>query len=149
MSRTTCVLTALVAALSFETALAQDDLSKLQGNWTMVSRECDGIFGSGREVKGGILSVEGNRYRSLLDGKSLSAVFTLDPGCKPKAIDFKYAEGPRKGETVKGIYKFEGDLFVLCRALQVETERPRDFVTRAGSCSLTVVWKRATNFAGR
>jgi hypothetical protein len=57
MSRTTCVLTALLAALSFESALAQDDLSKLQGTWTMVSRECEGALASGREVKGGTLSV--------------------------------------------------------------------------------------------
>src|SRR4051794_3619039 len=121
---------------------APKDIEALQGTWTMASLEINGEDVSKEQVQAAKLVVEGDRYTPVFDDRTISETFTVDPDQSPKAIDFTYTDGPRKGETVKGIYKLEGDRCVMCRALLAEGERPKEFAARAESMRALVVWKR-------
>jgi uncharacterized protein (TIGR03067 family) len=123
---------------------AKGDRERLQGSWAMVSLEINGEKAPEEEVKAARLFVEGGRYTPVFDERIISESFTLHPELTPKAIDFTYTDGPRKGETVKGIYKLEGDTYVMCRAIKADDARPKEFATRSDSGLALVVWRRTT-----
>jgi uncharacterized protein (TIGR03067 family) len=122
---------------------AAKDIEALQGNWTMISLEINGEDVSKEQVQSAKLVVKGDRYAPVFDDRIYSETFTVDPDKSPKAIDFTYTDGPRKGETVKGIYKLEGDTYTMCRAIKAEDERPKTFATGRDSGLALVVWKRS------
>ena len=142
MRRLTWIFPSLAACLSLAAADPKGDMERLQGHWVMVSLEIDGETVPDEQVESGRLVVEGNRYRPTIGGNAYPETFTLDPAQTPKAIDFTYTDGPRKGETVRGIYTLEGDRYMMCRSLRAEDERPREFATGAESGRVLVVWKR-------
>jgi uncharacterized protein (TIGR03067 family) len=144
MWRLAFVSLALAVGLLLAADAPKDDKEQLQGRWVMVSLELDGEKVPEDQVATGRLVVEGNRYTPTYAGVDYPETFTLDPSVTPKEIDFTYTDGPRKGETVKGIYKLEGDQYVMCRALRSEDPRPKQFATESGSGLALVVWKRDT-----
>jgi uncharacterized protein (TIGR03067 family) len=121
---------------------AAADRDRLQGSWAMVSLEINGEKADDDEIKAARLLVEGERYNPIYDERNVSETYILHPEMTPKGIDFTYSEGPRKGETVRGIYKLEGDRYTLCRAIQADDARPREFATRPDSNLAMVVWTR-------
>ena len=104
---------------------------RLEGHWVMVSLEINGEPAAEDQVASARLVVEGNRYPPKFDDEAIAETIKLDPAQTPKAIDFTYTDGPRKGEKVKGIYKLEGDRYTMCRPLQAEDPRPTEFASRA------------------
>src|SRR5947209_7337303 len=106
---------AMAVGLLLAASDPKDDAARLQGAWVMVSLEIDGETMSEDQVASGRLVVEGDRYTPTYEGKDYPEAITLYPDKTPRAIDFTFRDGPRKGETVKGIYKFEGDRYVMCR----------------------------------
>ena len=117
------------------------DARALQGTWKMISVTIDGE-GSTERVAASKLVVEGDRFTPTVDGQAIPCTFKLDPAAKPKAIDITYHSGDLKGKTVKGIYKLEGDTFVMCRTLRPADERPERFASESGSKLVLVVWER-------
>jgi uncharacterized protein (TIGR03067 family) len=122
--------------------VARKDTEALKGAWSMVA-----LTLSGREMPEGQVSesrmvVEGEGMTTTWAGRDTLATFKLDPAMTPRAIDITFKDGPLKDQTVKGIYKFDGDHFVMCRAAQPDRERPADFASNAGSGRILVVWKR-------
>jgi uncharacterized protein (TIGR03067 family) len=102
---------------------------------------------SGREMPEGQVSegrmvVRGDSITTTWAGRDTFATFKLDPAVTPRAIDITFKDGPLKDQTVKGIYRFDGDHFVMCRAAQPDRERPADFSSNAGSGRILVVWRR-------
>jgi len=99
----------------------EGDWKKLQGVWTIATE-------NGGEVvytfKGKTLDLKGPT-------RTYKMTITLDPAAKPdKTIDFKIDEGPEdaKGQTSKGIYRFDGDnKFTFCFSPQ--GERPTKYET--------------------
>ena len=85
------------------------DLKKLQGEWTTPSAS-----GSGEVV----YTFKDDRLTLKAPNREYKMTVKLDESAKPhKTIDFKIDEGPdeAKGQTSKGIYKFDGDdKFVFC-----------------------------------
>lgn len=122
---------------------ARSELEALQGTWEMISLEINGQKVPDRQVRTARLIVAGNRYTPLYDDRVISETFTLDPSRTPKAIEFTYVNGPRKGETVKGIYKVEGDRYIMCRAMGADDPRPTGFASQPDSGQALVVWRRA------
>jgi uncharacterized protein (TIGR03067 family) len=90
------------------------------------------------------LVVDGDTYTPKYEGKDIAESFRIDPETAPKSIDFTYTDGPRKGETVKGIYRLEGDRYIMCRPLRAEDPRPTRFAAEADSGLVLVVWTRDT-----
>src|SRR5206468_3462241 len=89
---------------------AKKEMAKLEGEWSMVSGKANGqempaeMVATGKRVaKGGetTISIGGRLY--------FKAKFTIDPGQKPKAIDYEMTDGPTKGKTQRGIYELDGD----------------------------------------
>jgi uncharacterized protein (TIGR03067 family) len=142
MRRFAFAFPALAGVLLLSAADPKDDRERLEGNWVMVSLEINGEAVPDEQVASGRLVIEGNRYTPAFGGNTYPETFTLDPDQTPKAIDFTYTNGPRKGETVRGIYKLEDDRYIMCRPLRAEDERPKEFATGAESGRVLVVWKR-------
>jgi uncharacterized protein (TIGR03067 family) len=96
----------------------EGDLKKLQGKWSAKANDGD-------KVK---YTVEGKKLKVVAPTRTYEMTLTLDPAAKPeKTIDFKIVAGPEdaKGDTSKGIYKFDGEKFVFCFSPQ--GERPTKF----------------------
>src|SRR5690242_20020220 len=110
-----CALLALILAAPPD---APYDARALQGTWTMASVTIDGEGGTGETVSGSKLVVDGDKFIPTVNGAEIPCTFTLDPKASPRAIDITYTSGDLKGLTVKGIYRLDGDTFVLCRALR-------------------------------
>jgi uncharacterized protein (TIGR03067 family) len=96
----------------------EGDLKKIQGKWSVAA-------GDGGKVT---YTVDGKKLKVVAPSRTYEMTLTLDPDAKPqKTIDFKIVEGPddAKGNTSKGIYKFDGEKFVFCFAPQ--GDRPTKF----------------------
>lgn len=99
------------ARLSAAAAEEKDggDLKKLQGKWTTPSGQ------GGDPVK---YTFKGNKLKIEAPSRTYEMTVTLDATAKPeKSIDFRIDEGPddARGNTSKGIYKFDGnDRFIFC-----------------------------------
>jgi uncharacterized protein (TIGR03067 family) len=120
------------------------DRDALQGTWTLVSLQVDGYAMPEEIVKTGRFVVESDQYKLTLGVEGISADFTyvLDPTSTPRSIDLTYASGPRKGATVKGIYRLQGDSYTLCRRENKGQARPTEFVSKPGSGLILAVYKR-------
>jgi uncharacterized protein (TIGR03067 family) len=116
---------------------AKKELEKLQGSWTIMKVERDGDDLGGL-AGGAEMEIEGEKYTA----PGIAASFKLDPSKDPKAIDISYTEGPAAGQTVKGIYKLEGDTFTICRALAESGDRPKEFSAPSGSSRMLFEFKR-------
>jgi len=97
----------------------EGDLKKIQGQWS-----APGANGEGKVT----YTIDGKKLKLVAPSRTYEMVLTLDEAAKPeKTIDFKIVEGPddAKGNTSKGIYKFDGEKFVFCFAPQ--GDRPTKF----------------------
>jgi uncharacterized protein (TIGR03067 family) len=122
---------------------AAGDLEALQGNWAMVALSINGEELPEDQVKAGKLVVKGDLYTATLGERTISSTMKLDPARTPRAVDFTSTDGPQKGQTVKGIYKLDGDRLSICRALRPEDDRPDGFASGAESGLVLVVWARS------
>jgi uncharacterized protein (TIGR03067 family) len=121
---------------------AKIDTEALKGTWSMVS-----LTLSGRELPEGQVStasmvVQGNAITTTWAGRDSLATFKIDPAVTPRTIDLTFGDGPLKDQTVKGIYKFDGNQLVMCRAARPEGERPGEFTSQAASGRILVVWQK-------
>jgi uncharacterized protein (TIGR03067 family) len=108
------------------------ELKKLKGKWTSPS-------GNGGKVT---YTFDGKKLKLVAPSRTYEMEVTLDPETKPeKTIDFKIVEGPEdaKGNTSKGIYKFDGEKFVFCFAPQ--GDRPTKFEMEGYEKILTTLTK--------
>jgi uncharacterized protein (TIGR03067 family) len=121
---------------------ARKDAAALKGSWSMVSLTLSGRELPDRQVSEGKMVVEGDGITTTWAGRDSVAIFKLDAAATPRAIDITFQDGPLKDRTVKGIYKFDGDQFVMCRSAQPERERPADFSSSAASGRILAVWRR-------
>jgi uncharacterized protein (TIGR03067 family) len=118
-----------------------DDDAKLQGTWRMVRGERDGKPVPPDAVRTATLTMEGNMHTVRVGEDSYIGTQKLDPSTQPKSIDVTDSEGRFKGQTLKGIYRVEGDELTVCFAKPGE-QRPTKFTTRSGTGSLMDVWRR-------
>jgi uncharacterized protein (TIGR03067 family) len=122
---------------------AKKDLAALQGKWTLVAMEVDGKAVEADKLKNTTLAIKDNKY-SLTTRQQLHEVeITLDPGKTPKEIDMKFLDGPNKDRVGRGIYHLEGDTLKICRSLDPQEQRPKDFKTEGQINLFVMVWERA------
>lgn len=132
-----CCLPALLADDAKPQKDAKDDSKLLEGSWKGVALEVGGKKAPPEAIKGGSWSFKGLELQITDRGVKSDAKSTvkLDSSKTPKQIDLVVPEGPQKGDTMQGIYKFEKDRLVIClRSLEAAAKgRPTEFMTEAGS----------------
>ena len=118
------------------------ELAKLEGNWSMVSGEREGQKLPDDLVKDAKRVSKGNETTVSIGGQVfIKATYTIDPGKKPKRIDYTVTEGANKGKKLLGIYELDGDTVKFCFA-GPDQERPKEFKTEADDTRTMSVWKK-------
>ena len=133
----------VIAADDREKDVSRGDAEALRGTWAMVSLSVEGEGRTGKGVAASRLVIEGDRFTPTVDGTTLPCTFTLDPETTPKSIDLTYTSGSLQGRTARGIYRLDGDTFVICRPLRPVDPRPSEFSAGRGSRRVLVTWTRS------
>ena len=131
-----------LAATGAQDEAVKKDLEALAGTWVPVSVEIDGR--KDEELKGVAVTYEASGKISVRRGDKVigEGTFKIDPGRKPKAIDYKQtSEGEDKGKTALGIYEVEGDRLKLCTVPEGK-KRPAEFSSKPGSGHYFRIYKR-------
>jgi uncharacterized protein (TIGR03067 family) len=121
----------------------KNELEKFQGKWVQVSTTIDGKAMEEDELKNRFVVFKGEKLILLYKDKERgTSSLKVDPGKSPAQIDTTAEDGPVKGGTLKGIYKFDGDTLTLCFVVGSK-DRPTEFASNPGSGALLFVHKRA------
>lgn len=118
------------------------EMMLLDGEWSMVSGEANGLSMPKETVKSGKRVAKNGETTIIIGGQVyFTAKFNIDPTKNPKTIDYMMTEGPTKGKTHLGIYEIDGDQVKFCFAAP-GTARPTEFTAKEGSQRTMSVWKR-------
>ena len=118
------------------------EMAQLEGDWSMVSGEIDGLAMPEQYVKTGKRTAKDGETTVSIGGRVfLQAKYTIDPAKKPKTIDYAMTEGFSKGKKQLGIYAIEGETVKFCFASPGK-DRPTEFTAKEGSGNTLSVWKR-------
>jgi uncharacterized protein (TIGR03067 family) len=143
------LMVAALCVLGVGSALAQDDvkkeLAKMEGTWGIVSAEENkkALPAAIKDnlklvIKGNVLTFKGDDNTSKKAGK---ITLKIDPSTMPKTIDFTIEVGTEKGQTLEGIYDWQGKELRFCVRM-MGNERPTEFATAPGSNLVLMVLKR-------
>ena len=108
-----------------------DDLDRLQGSWAVRSLEMDGMA-MAEVPPTARITIDGDRFVSSGMGADYGGTVRIDESASPRRIDLKFETGPEKGNVNRGIYKFDGDSWVLCLSTRGHG-RPPNFRTSPGT----------------
>lgn len=109
---------------------AMNDLSLLQGEWTIVEAKRDGADYPS-EV-GGTGMIEGHVVTAkTTDGVVMKYEIKIDPLKDPKTIDWTPLEGEHR-EPLLGLYRIDGDTLENCSPPAFGVPRPTEFDTKPG-----------------
>lgn len=124
------------------------DRSRIAGTWQVTQLIVNGneMDAENRErfrVKNG----DDGTWTLLADDKVIGGgTSTLDPGKKPKQIDFTLTQGEGSGRRFVGIYKLNDDRRSLCFAAEENNApdrgRPAEFEAKAGDERILVRFRR-------
>jgi uncharacterized protein (TIGR03067 family) len=135
------VLTALLIVLSGVSGDEKKDDEKIQGNWTVVSREFIGKKTPEAELKALKVTIKDGTI-TMDDGKKKEKIpYKLDPSKKPKAIDLANT-GIESKETTLGIYELDGDTLKMCWSEKDPKHRATKFASDKDSGQTMIVLKR-------
>ena len=142
MNRVLSVVSAALLIAALPADEAKKDLDKLQGEWVMAALEVDGKPVPEEKLQGTRLTIRGDKYIVTVKDTKHEVTIKLDPAQKPKAIDMLFPDGTNLPKVGKGIYKLDGETFVLCRAQSTDGARPTEFGTWPNTGYFLVTWKR-------
>jgi len=120
----------------------QDEIARLEGEWSLVSGLRDGQALPHDFVKTGRRLVTGNQTTVLFGTQVyLKAAFALGIASNPKTIDYIVTAGDGRGEIQLGVYALDGDTVTYCLAAAGQP-RPTGLQLPAGTGGVVTVWKR-------
>jgi uncharacterized protein (TIGR03067 family) len=133
------LIAALLVAAPAEDA--KKDAKKIQGNWTVVSREFIGNKTPEAELKALKVIIKDGTI-TIDDGKKIEKIpYKLDPSKKPKAIDLANT-GIENKETTLAIYELDGDTLKICWSEKDPEHRATKFASDEDSGQTMIVLKR-------
>jgi RNA polymerase sigma factor (sigma-70 family) len=110
---------------------AEADVKKIKGAWKVVSIAVDGM--NEAETPNHGLTFEDETFVLRIDGQDRAkGTYKLDATANPKTIDLKFTEGLHAGDTMPGIFAWDGDRLKLCSSAP-KGDRPKDFNSAVGS----------------
>jgi uncharacterized protein (TIGR03067 family) len=135
MRRIICFL--VVLSIPSLLAAGDDDIRKelkaLEGTWKAVGLEAGGkpLPKDGIPEFTFIVATDGKASGKIAQG-DFQATVTVDPKKSPKTIDNAHETGAHKGKKQYGIYKLEGDKWIVCMTSPgaAESDRPKSFDTK-------------------
>ena len=134
----------LLVAVLLAAAPAEDkskDEEKIQGNWTVVSREMGGKKTPEAELKALKMTIKEGTITTD-DGKMKEKhAYKLDPTKEPKAIDLTNT-GIENKETTLAIYELDGDTLKICWSEKDPDHRATKFASGEDSGNTMMVLKR-------
>jgi uncharacterized protein (TIGR03067 family) len=134
----------LLSADAQKEGAGKKELEKFQGKWVRVSITIDGKALEEDEIKHRSLVFKGEKLTLLYkDKERATASLKIDRSKSPAQIDTTNEDGPRKGGTSKGIYKFDGDTLTICTGGWGKDNRPTEFASKPGSGTMLFVFRRA------
>jgi len=135
-------LAAALALVPAQPDAAAKELAKLEGTWALVAMEVDGKPVPPERLTSASLVIRGNKY-GLTSGNKLAEVeIALDASKTPHAIDMRFLDGPNKDRVGRGIYQRDGDKLKICRSLDPQDERPKDFKTEGQVNYFVMTWQK-------
>lgn len=122
---------------------ARKDLDAFQGEWALHAMEANGKEVNVAQLQGTVLTVQGDAYRiKVKDRKLPTMIIKLNPMKDPKEIDMVATDGDKKDQVHKGIYSVDKTTIKICRGLNAEQARPREFGSWPDTNIFVVTWKR-------
>lgn len=153
MGRSLCglVLTGVVLAVIGALSSADDikdeavrkDRRQIEGTWRIVALEINGNQSNEEDARKltVVNSSDGTWSLRSEDGEICKGTSTIDPGKKPKTIDFKPTTGESKDQLHLGIYELGEKTRKLCFAPPGQ-DRPTAFTSTPGSEHILVTFER-------
>jgi uncharacterized protein (TIGR03067 family) len=120
----------------------QTDKDRLQGTWTAVSLETDGVAAPADAARRVVWKFTGDGLvikGAFGDQREVPCTFQIQPGQNPKTIDYTPAGSPG---PLRGIYELDGDRLKVC-LVNGKGERPREFASQAGTGLSLIVLTRS------
>jgi uncharacterized protein (TIGR03067 family) len=109
-----------------------EQLRSLEGTWSFVRLEVDGVAMSPGIFKLSRILIDGDRFRTESPEGNYDGIFNINVETNPHEIDIEFVEGPEAGNSNFGIYSLEGDDLEICLELNGKP-RPQKFSTSLGS----------------
>lgn len=128
----------LLFALAIPIAVSADDdvkkeLKVLEGKWKVSAIEANGSAFPKEQTPDFtfIVGADGKCTAQSPQGE-FQVNIKLNPKANPKAIDNEHQTGPHQGMKQFGIYKLDGDKWLVCAAQAggEEKDRPKSFTTK-------------------
>lgn len=121
---------------------AQRELIKFQGTWTVESQETNGKPAPASDVKGRTIFFGGELFILRKGDEVLQVgVSKVDPTKNPPTINATITKGLYQGETMLGIYQFDGDRLQVCFEIE-GVNRPTEFKTAPGEGRFVAIYRR-------
>lgn len=125
--------------LTAETTENQQD-SRLDGTWRVIATEMEGrLLGEG--FNGSVFVIERESLTWTINEKTMRRRLRIDRSTKPAQLDQIIKRSESEEKSVLGIYRFENEKLVICRA-DAGCERPSGFRTKQGDCNVTLTLRR-------
>lgn len=123
-------------------------LRALEGEWTFVGLETDGVAVPTAMTAESRLLIDGDRFRMTSPEADYEGVMTVDVESTPWRLDIAFVAGPEAGHVAEGIFEQKGDTLTICLGL-VGSSRPKNFVTTKGSGHALERLRRASSVRPR
>jgi uncharacterized protein (TIGR03067 family) len=141
----TKLIAGLLLVLAYGVAAADEktdaDNKSITGTWTPVSLELAGEKRDAGETDAAPATFKDGKV--LMKDEEIFS-YKLDASTEPKIIDLTKLKDPDKDQVLEGIYKFDGEMLIICLWTGMGTKaRPSEFATKAGDNFVLVVLKRS------
>ncbi len=113
----------------------------IEGHYILITGEENGLTIPEEVCQASNLLIEQDRHEVRVGDQTMIGSHTLDTDASPMTINVIDDQGPFAGEPLRGIFKLDGNQFIVCFS-GPGGERPTEFTTADGQALLLHTWER-------